>query len=326
MATNYVLFIHGVDTKSATYAQPLIDAIARKTTVPLKPVPIFWDSIDGKQQRAQRLHDAYTQARTWNQLWFKDLRLGDILNFTSDVAFYVSRYNGGAIADLIWRTWQQQIPLSPSPDDCLHLVTHSLGTVILFDLLFSARWDNAPPTLPGAKSVWPLREAIYGIAPHPNKGIRLRSITTMGSPIGMFSLIDVDQSPNDARDPKTGAPLATHDITPRLQTMLNYLHTRLGDQQLPWRNYLHPGDPIGSPLEVLLKQLVDGEGKYLDVTDIITPANPLEIVKEHLPGALYDMLASAVGWNILSVLDGANAHSSYWTNDTVAQGIAELMK
>jgi len=28
------------------------------------------------------------------------------------------------------------------PNDRLHLVTHSWGTVILFDLLFASRWDD----------------------------------------------------------------------------------------------------------------------------------------------------------------------------------------
>jgi hypothetical protein len=345
MATDYVLFLHGVNTHSEDYADPLIKMIcdkAKSSDHSLVLIPVFWGNIQAKQDREAKLRAAYVNASIWQQVWFKNLRTRDMLDFASDAALYLSRYIGGAVAECIWNKWQEVFPSDLKRGDRLHIVTHSLGSVILFDLLFSSRWD-APSTLPGHGCVMALRKAIYGISRDatmrhqghfPNEasdpqlnpdlftGIELRSITTMGSPIGIFSLIDVGQN-------ITEVPDATHDITPRLQIMLRYLANRMreesADWKLPWRNFLHPGDPVGSPLEILLPQLVDGQAGYLDVEDVLAPSNLRELLSARLPINIFDFFAKLVGWSTISVLNSANAHTSYWTSNKVAQGIADII-
>lgn len=326
MATDYVLFIHGVDTRLPDFAVPLMDLITKKIPdYPLKQIPIYWGDLNN--EREAKLLAAYEEAPAWKDLWFKNLRTGDMFRFTCDAALYLSRYVGGAIADRIWEK-ASFIFEDDDPDSRLHFVTHSLGTVILFDILFSARWDG-PPSLPGYDSVRKLRQAIYGIPSVGQTalvGMPLGSLITMGSPVGLFSLIDVDQTMLEVRDDK-GIPIVSHDITPRLQIMLKALNTLLKGQKLLWRNFLHPGDPVGSPLSVLVPQLVDdSEGCYVDVKDVIVPSNALDILKERFPSNILDLLGVVTRGYGVSVIDSAEAHSSYWNSDEVAQGIANIIK
>jgi hypothetical protein len=318
MGTDYVLFIHGVNVRSEDYAEPLMDLI--RSEIPdssLVMLPVFFGQLN--EMREWELRTANVEAPIWPHLWFTHVRSESLFRFVGDAALYLSRAIGGAIADRVRDTIELQITHA-QPGDRLHLVAHSLGTVILFDMLFSSRWDN-PPDLPGYDSVQFLREALYGIAGpsgDPCVGIQLSSITTMGSPLGLFKLIDVDTT-------TASSPLASHDITPRLQIMLRYLRARMEGQKLPWRNYLHPGDPIGSPLQVLLPLLLGEEGSFVDVADILVPSNPLEMLAEPFPASLSDLLMGLVGWSDASILDGVNAHRSYWQSHRVAHDIANTI-
>jgi hypothetical protein len=186
-----------------------------------------------------------------------------------------------------------------------------MGTIILFDMLFSARWD--PVDAPGHDSVEVIRSGLFGVSPNPGQGIRLGSISTMGSPIGFFSLMDVNQSTEDARD-ANGNIISTHDITPRLEKLLDSLFKESG-KKLPWYNFLHPGDPIAYPLEKLLPKLVDGKSQYIDIQDILT----------HLT-TLTDLVTEPFSQTLFALLHGGEAHNSYWQSDLVAQQIAHAIE
>ncbi len=318
MATDYVLFIHGVDTRSSNFASQLIGLIAKKMPSSgrrLEQIPIYWGDLNN--DREAKLLKAYQNAPIWKNLWFRNLRAKDLFRFSGDAALYLSRYIGGTIADRIWNK-VSPIFSDHDPDSRLHFVTHSLGTIIFFDLLFSTRWDG-PPSLPGYASVQHLREAIYGITSTAQPalvGMPLGSVTTMGSPIGLFSLIDIDHTTQEIRD-VAGIPVASHDITPRLQIMLKALNVRLSGRKLPWLNYIHPGDPIGSPLQVLLLQLVDDPvGSYIKVQDMLVPVNI---------GSPLDMVGMLTQGTRISILDGLQAHGSYWRSGKVAEGIANII-
>jgi hypothetical protein len=309
MAIDYVLFIHGANVRSRHYADPLIELI--KSAIPdasssVVTLPVFFGNLN--DQKEAELRTAYEQAPIWPALWFPDLRAERLLRVTGDAALYLSRYIGGAIAERIWNQAGHWLA-NAQPDDRLHLVTHSLGTVILFDMLFSSRWDS-PPNLPGYQQVQSLRDTLYGVygPTQGYAGIQLSSVTTMGAPISIFSLIDVNQTLSDV-------PLASHDITPRLQNMLEYLHTRMGGENLPWRNYLHPGDAVGSPLKILLPQLLGHQGQYLDVEDILAPTTDLADL----------LIGLVVGRSDISILSALSAHASYWNNSLVAYGIANTI-
>src|SRR5436190_8515293 len=117
----------------------------------------------------------------------------------------------------------------------------------------------------------------------------------MGSPIAIFSLMDVNQNMQEARNAQ-GQIIATHDITPRLEQFLSSLHQQIG-RRLPWWNFAHPGDPIAYPLATLLPSLVDGENRYLDVQDVLTH-----------PADLSDFLTEPFSQTQLALLHGGTAH------------------
>lgn len=163
MATDYVLFIHGVTVREpepAMYANGLFDSISKyveqkksqnkndgKPSRTLKKVPLYWGNVGVPQEQA--LLAEYRSSPLWNRFWFRPLREGTFLRFTGDTALYLSRYIGGKVADKLKADAEQALgvgPLDsfqPDPEDRLHLVAHSLGAVILFDILFSARWGQA---------------------------------------------------------------------------------------------------------------------------------------------------------------------------------------
>lgn len=260
-------------------------------------MPLYWGDVNIEEE--DRLLSALEGSSTWKQLWFQEFRSKQLLQFAGDAALYISRAVGAKVVDRLLE--QAKAGLSNFKEqDRLHLVTHSWGTVILFDVLFAARWD--PENTPGYKSVQEIRKILYGLEPDAGSGLRLTSIHTMGSPIAIFSLLDIDEITEVK---------PSHDITPQLQQFLENIHRVLGSA-LPWNNFIHPGDPVAYPLEVLLPQLVDGESKFLDVQDIVTHnAN------------LGDYITNAFSQSILALLHGGDAHSSYWQSEEVAKKIAE---
>ena len=326
MATDYIVFIHGVNTREKveppTYANALFTLIQQsvehhaKSDAPrqLVKVPLYWGNVGVSAENA--LLDEYKHTtQNWDKLWFKELRGGILLEFAGDVALYMSRAFGAQVADKLRDDAVKQIGpamLNPNTEDRLHLVAHSLGTIILFDILFSARWD-AEGT-PGYESVRTIREGIYGVEPNWTQGIRLASISTMGSPLGLFSLMDVDQS-NVEQDGKSEV-INTHDITPRLQQFLERLPTKLGNEgkRLPWLNFAHPGDPLASPLDPLLPDMVDHDRKCVDVEDIILRN---ATIADHI-GQLFSN-------SPLTMLYAGDAHMSYLKSKQVAERIADAI-
>lgn len=136
----------------------------------------------------------------------------------------------------------------------------------------------------------------------------------MGAPVGIFSLLDVKHD---------SAEQSTHDITPRLQQLLDYLQQELKGNQLPWRNFVHPGDPIAGTLEGVLPKLVEGSKKYVDVQDVLVP---VDLSEESLLEGLLTALAEPFRQSVLAFIQSSVAHQSYWHSEKVAQVIAQLMQ
>ncbi len=317
MPTDYVLFNHGVSTRDtrphSTYADSLFDLIQSNyhssSERTLKKIVLYWGDISAAEE--ERLLTIYRASPYWNKMWFRCLRETIILQSLGDIALYLSRYIGAKVADRLQQQTLAGLEGFDPKEDRLHLVSHSLGTTILFDILFSARWDS--PRSPGHKSVETLRNLLFGLGPTPNTGIMVGSVTTMGSPLGIFSLIDVDQSSENTTD-SSGNLLSTHDITPRLQKLLMNLYRELG-MKLPWYNFMHPGDPIASPLAQLLPELVDRGHQYIDVQDILIP--PMGLIEE---------LTNLVSQWPPTILVGLQTHNEYFERNDVAQRIAQAIE
>src|SRR5262249_27149342 len=151
----------------------------------------------------------------------------------------------------------------------------------------------------GRDSVMTIRRIIYGLDPHPEQGIRLGSITTLGSPLSLFSLIDVQPPAMDIKcDPREAA--STHDITPGFVHLLKRLHQPLAGRKLPWYNFYHPGDPIACPLEGILPNMIDEQKIYIDIQDRLIPTDFIACLKEPMPQALLDLLAGSFSRTVIS--------------------------
>lgn len=317
MATDYILFNHGVHIREtglqARYADALFDLIQSRCHLPpqriLKKVALYWGDVNRAEEH--QLLTTYQASAIWEKMWFRSIRETAIMEFVGDGALYLSRYVGAKVADALKEQTLAGLAGFNPEEDRLHLVTHSMGTIILFDMLFSARWD--PDYVPGHASVDAMRGLFFGVGPAPDCGIRLGSISTLGSPIGFFSLLDVDQSTENVTDGQ-GHILNTHDVTPRLEQMLASLLKELG-QKLPWYNFVHPGDPVAYPLEKLLPQLVDRNNQYIDAQDILIP-----------PTHLADVLTEPFSQDSIALLQSVEAHGQYWKSLDVVQKIVQAIE
>ena len=310
MATDYILFIHGVNTREVREQPEYADSLFKliyNTVSDRKPdvqkIPLYWGKVNEKAETT--LLNKLQASPFWSQMWFRTFREQQIIKFAGDAALYVSRGIGVQVVNTL-KTQALEKLNKAQPNDRLHLVTHSWGTVILFDLLFANRWEDK--NLPGYDDVMAIRDAIYGISGknhNPLQGIQVASFHTMGSPVAIFSLMDVSPGKNNTDSS------SSRDITPRLQILLESLHNERNGEKLPWRNYIHPGDPIAYPLKELMTDLVDGDSKYLDIKEIITQE----------PG-MFDFLTVQ---SILALLHGGEAHSSYWHSNKVVQEISRVL-
>jgi hypothetical protein len=329
MTTDYVMFIHGVNTRekpyNVDYANQLFASIKtevsrRNSGLHLEAIPLYWGNVGN--QAESLLKNTYSRSDKWSQFWFRNARNTLVLRFIGDTALYLSRYTGARMVTQL----KKQIMLQLSTHqlgDRLHLVAHSLGQVILFDLLFSSRWD-LPPQAPliaqdedyepgktpteqvicAQKNVTQIRTLFYGLEPKAQTGIRLVSIHTMSSPLTLFSLIDAGAT-------ESNWSKVTHDITPRLQQLLYSLASENHQRRLPWKNFAHPGDLFAYPLNPQLPEMVDPARQFIHVEDIITELGFL------------DMLLWPIKFTTLAMIDSITAHGSYWQSHRVAKGIAD---
>ncbi len=311
MENDYVLFIHGVYTRSktrnASYADKLFDRIYRNvqsesSTLQLIKVPLYWGNVNEAEEK--RLRDAYARSPDWSKFWFRSLRETALLQFIGDAALYMSRSVGAKVVS----TLEEQIRdglKNVQAGDRVHLVAHSFGAIILFDMLFASRWDIQDE--PGHESIMRIRELMYGVDPAPQNGFRLASISTLGAPIGLFSLMNVTLNQEDGR-------VSSHDINPRLRRLLQHLQEDQGTIHIPWLNFAHPADPLAYPLQPLLHQIVGEEHHYLDVRDYI-----------NIGTNWLDVLTSPFSQTALALANIGNAHASYWYSQKVAQKIASAV-
>ncbi|MFB2895906.1 hypothetical protein ACE1CI_23600 [Aerosakkonemataceae cyanobacterium BLCC-F50] len=291
MAKDYLLFIHGVNTRDKRYADKLFQLIQESagSSQKLEKISLYWGDIGDAEQ--ERLRTSFKESEAWNKVWFKDFRSKQLLQFAGDAALYLSRTIGSKVVQRI-KEIEQVLESCNAQQDRLHLITHSWGTVILFDILFAKRWTYEDS--PAHKDVMEIREKLFGLPPYPNTGVKLSSIHTMGSPIALFTLLHVDGS--------------THDFQDLFEKFLQNLHDAR-QRKLPWLNFIHPGDPVAWPLKKLL------ETKHLYLEDII-------IRKEDFSDFFFQMVSQ----EILALVHGGDAHGSYWQSKQVADRIAQTIK
>ncbi len=306
MPTDYILFVHGVKTRKQADFRALADSLFNriKSSVGdqsrvLKPLVFFWGDLN--QAAQDELLNGFKASSKWSDFWFQDFRTQQVLGFVGDAALYLSRHVGSQV---VQRFEQDVLGVlqNTAPGDRLHLVTHSWGTVILFDLLFAARWEDTRLDPKIRQTVQQIRNALFGLPPVEGTGIPIASIHTMGSPISLFSLLTISGTLGGA---------STHDLSPDLKSLLEQLYN-LKKKPMPWRNFSHPGDPIAYPLEGVIPLLLNEASQYVQTQDVITDKG--------------NFLNRPFQQRLIPVLWGGEAHGSYWDNVIVSQTIAEVIR
>jgi hypothetical protein len=260
----------------------------------------------------QSLLTLFQSSPEWERFWFRHARETILLQIIGDIALYVNPY---VAARIVERLHQAVVKLQRREQEQqeqgrLHLVSHSLGTIILFDALFACRWESED--MPGYNCIKELRDAFCGAGTKPEEGIQVASIHTMGSPIPLFSLLEMHSR---QQDNEAGQYKNSQEIGPKLQVFLQHLAQSRGGKRLPWWNYAHPGDPLAYPLEELLYQLVDQKRDYLEVHDVVT-----------LPGDMGDWMIESFKQSSAALIRAGAAHSSYWNSEIIARRIAKTIQ
>ena len=322
---DYVLFLHGVNVRELPdcpddrnfpkYANQLFELIRDSlnrgaTPYDVEKIALYYGDLNMYEE--QSLLTLFHSSPEWERFWFRRARETILLQIIGDIALYVNPY---VAARIVERLHQAVVKLQRREQEQqergrLHLVSHSLGTIILFDALFASRWENED--MPGYNCVKELRDAFCGAGTQPEEGIRVASIHTMGSPIPLFSLLDMSSR---QQDDGAGQHKNTHEIGPKLQVFLQHLAQSRGGKRLPWWNYAHPGDPLAYPLKELLYQLVDQKRDYLEVHDMVT-----------ILGDLGDWMIESFKQSSAALIHAGAAHRSYWNSEIIASRIANTIQ
>jgi hypothetical protein len=191
-----VFFIHGVATRDVRCADTLKALIKNEFVKRGKPLPhfhlSFWGNIvkdiskiwNQIHQDLQIVQQKSPEVNIDDIFRYKNFREGFLSDFVGDVLTYLNPERGEAIRKVIAQDLHDFITNHPEETE-LHIVAHSLGSVILWDVLFSERFSSK--LTPKDPALY-IRAMIEGFRKTENiKEIKLQSITTMGSPILFFN-------------------------------------------------------------------------------------------------------------------------------------------
>jgi hypothetical protein len=175
-----VLFIHGVAESKVKFAEPLKNLIQTEFSQRGQKLPHFHSGFYGDiltdkgkvwnfiHQDLQKFQQENPYVDSQDILRGKELREGFISDFVGDAFTYLNYRRGKKIRHLITEHLEDFIK-NHSEEKELHIIAHSMGTVILWDMLFSDNFDNDDPAFKFGSLI--------------NDKVKLKSITTMGSPV-----------------------------------------------------------------------------------------------------------------------------------------------
>jgi len=297
---DFVLYIHGANVRTQNYAARMDAFMKKKLGKKVVTSSVYWGDVSDAAE--QRVLEQWKSSPIWRNLWFSDFRSKMLLQLIGDSAIYVSRSLGAEVVKRIFEATKTAFQ-DRSKGDRLHLVTHSWGAVILLDLLFASRWTEKDN--PGYDDVHALRNALFGMGHETDKGVLLASVTTMGSPMSLFSLMDGSSN---------GFGSSSHDITGNIQ---DYCCKLFEERKIPlaWYNFVHPGDAFAYPSAPLLDSLLQEHAKTVHADDILVKL-----------GAVDTIVRALTLKSVLSIFDAANAHNSYWENAQVIRSVAAGVK
>lgn len=228
-----VFFLHGVATKNADYAKPLQHLLKQELLRRKQPLPHFYAGFWGNvfkqtgqmwnwiHKDLETLQSDNPQADVQEIFRYQEMREDFISQFFGDALTYFNSDRGLDIRDTLADQLYKFLKHHPQETE-LHLVSHSLGTVILWDVLFSDRFANDDPA-------YTIRSLISPAA-HNSAKVQLKSLTTMGSPILFFNMmLDVSFQ--------------------QIQAFVSHYNS----ESFRWLNLLHSSDIIAYPLQSSLQ-------------------------------------------------------------------------
>ena len=308
-----IFFMHGVATRDVLYAKPLQELlhqefIERKLALPqfyasfwgdvLSDVGKLWNAV---HQNLQTFKGDNPQADLTDLFRYQGFRKGFFSEFIGDAFTYLNSERGAKIRRLLAEQLHDFISRNPHETE-LHIISHSLGTVVLWDALFSDRFHPHDPA-------FALRDLIQG-QDIPAKQLRLRTITTMGSPIAFFNMM--------------------LDIQPeQVQAFVQ----QCSDRSLRWLNLIHGSDIIAYPIQACLTPDATWNltlrDHYLSAAANSTETAIHNLLRSdwveraaHVMGLMNPAIQVAVD-HAPMVAGAADGHVNYWSCSQVAQLIAD---
>jgi hypothetical protein len=174
---------------------------------------------------------------------------------------YLNQKRGFQIRKVIAQQMREFIKENPQEKD-IHIISHSLGTVIFWDILFSDRFEPNDP----AFQIRALFQNLDNTA--SEKQVYLKSITTMGSPILFFNtMLGID-------------PKRVQEFAARNQ-----------NNCLKWLNIIHSSDIIAYPLKSSFSIESSDKLKLKDV--YINDSNPIATLARAMGQNEVAMIADA---------------------------------
>ncbi|MBD1807854.1 hypothetical protein H6F98_20715 [Microcoleus sp. FACHB-SPT15] len=243
-----VFFIHGVATRQDGYAGELIEKIREKFHERSQPFPYFHSSRWGGVLKNSPPLWNYVQQDLSDFQKTSKVDIGDVFQYIQYREFFIDQFFGDLFTylnpDYGWEIRKviamQLIEfLKKYPDeDELHIVAHSLGGVILWDILFSDKFKPSDPA-------FYIRSVIRGLTNFSGiHQVSLGSITTMGTPLLLFN-------------PMLGINSKT----------LKLFGTRYTGRPLGWVNIIHASDilayPIRASFNINLKDCIFLRDKFI---------------------------------------------------------------
>ncbi|MFM2061563.1 MAG: hypothetical protein RLZZ507_1233 [Cyanobacteriota bacterium] len=296
-----ILFIHGVAEYKTKFAEPLKTLIQKEFSQRGQKLPHFHsgfyaDIINNKGKIWNFIHEDLEKFKKENPyvdsqdiLRGKDLREGFISDFVGDAFTYLNFQRGKKIRQSIAEHLEDLIT-NHSQEKELHIIAHSMGTVILWDMLFSDNFENNDPA-------FQFRELI-------NNQVQLKSITTMGSPVILFNML---------------LDIPAEQVKLKCQSF---------KYPLRWLNIIHSSDMIAYPISSSLEIKEDSNISVTDKF-IIDNANNLESYVRQIanfPGikTVSDITSINKVLDLGAVAAGAaDAHIGYWNCPQTAKMITD---
>lgn len=252
-----VFFIHGVATRDVNYADPLKSLIKDEFIRREEPLPHFHSSFWGNvlrdvdkmwhwiEQDLQSFKKDNPEADLDEIFRYKKFREGFLSQFFGDLLTYLNSDCGVEIRKIIAQDLYKFIQKYPEETD-LHIVAHSLGSVILWDVLFSDRFLPKDPA-------FYIRELINGLGKSNSvRKVNLKSITTIGSPILFLNTM----------------------LAVKPEKVENFVET-YQNEPFKWMNVIHSSDIIAYPIRSSLS--IKPSSKFIFQDEyIFSDANYLE--------------------------------------------------